>query len=196
MVKKRSTTDEKASDQADTDQSEESGTEPSKTAQGNVTPGNVSDDDKTSDVSEEELATASNAGAPVKQAIPEPNRTPYREGEHITDDFRSRVENTAAGDITRDIGPRAPYPEGNPQDPNWGYRQAHGHEPRRPEDNADPRPIGLKGLEEARGEHHDDWKRRNEGQGLAQGSAEAEPGAARGAGSRGAGTRGEEGERR
>ena len=116
-----------------------------------------------SDVSTQDLATAANAGAPVKQQIPEPNREPLKEGEHLTDDFRTRVETTGVVSIEEHgIGPRDPYPTGNPQDPNWGYRQAHGHEPKRPEDNADPRPIGLEGLERARGEHRDDWQRRRQ----------------------------------
>lgn len=129
------------------------GAEPYKTATPNQTPGDLTKDDAqtTSDVAQRDLAGAANVGAAEQQAD-FVNREPLKEGEHLTDDFRSRVENTAAEDITKTIGPRDPYPEGNPQDPNWGYRQAHGHEPKRPEDNADPRPIGLDGIEQERGD--------------------------------------------
>jgi hypothetical protein len=127
-------------DNGDTDQSTTSeGEEPYKTATPDKTPGDLTDDDAatTSDVSEEDLATAANQGAgeiarqsDVMRKAMEPNRTNPEPGEHVAaSDYRTRVENTAAGDLGLTIGPRDPYPTGNPPDPREAYYQVRGYYP-------------------------------------------------------------------
>jgi hypothetical protein len=103
-----------------------------KTAEPNVTPGDLVEDDlkTTADQTPEQLAEAGTAGAEEKQDIPEPNREAYAEGEHLGEDFRFRVENTAVEDITKTIGPRDPYPEGNPPSPRDTYYLVHGVYPK------------------------------------------------------------------
>ena len=60
-----------------------------------------------------------------------PDRTPLEPGEHLPgQDFRTRVENTAAGDLNQD--PREPYPTGNPPDPKEAFHRMHGHYPDEP----------------------------------------------------------------
>jgi len=108
-----------------------------KTAEDNVTPGDLVEDDlKTmTDVSPEQLADAGNAGAEEKQRMPEPDRRPYAEGEHLDHDFRFRVEGTAVVPVEHlGIGPRDPYPEGNPPDPEEVFKELHGY-PRPPADD-------------------------------------------------------------
>lgn len=109
----------------------------SQPSQANVTPGDVSEDDQTADVSPRELATAANAGADFKRLQEEsamsaeanaPDRSPLAEGEHLPGkDFRTKVENTAAGDLNMD--PRQPYPTGNPPDPREAFHRMHGYYP-------------------------------------------------------------------
>lgn len=108
-----------------------------KTAEDNVTPGDLVEDDlKTmTDVSPEQLGQAGNAGAEEKQRMPEPDRRPYAEGEHLDHDFRFRVEGTAVVPVEHlGIGPRDPYPEGNPPDPEEVFKELHGY-PRPPADD-------------------------------------------------------------
>jgi hypothetical protein len=101
-----------------------------KTATPNQTPGDLVEDDlKTqTDVSTDELATAGNAGAEAKSGNDPnaPNRTPLQQGQHLPGkDFRTQVENTAAGDLNMD--PREPYPTGNPPDPRESFHRMHGY---------------------------------------------------------------------
>jgi len=108
-----------------------------KTAQANHTPGDVDKDDQTSDIDPKELDRAGNRGAGSKggergerqQAkANEPSRKPLKEGEHLPGaDFRTRVENTAAGDL--DWPPREPYPKGNPPDHRESFHRIHGYYP-------------------------------------------------------------------
>jgi hypothetical protein len=65
-----------------------------------------------------ELDKAANRGADTKPR-------PLTKGEHPSADFRSRVENTPAGDLNMD--PREPYPTGNPPDPEEVRKMTHGH---------------------------------------------------------------------
>lgn len=113
-----------------------------KTAEDNVTPGDLVEDDlkTTADQTPEQLAEAGTAGAEEKQDIPEPNREAYAEGEHLGEDFRFRVENTAVEDITKTVGPRDPYPEGNPPSPRDTYYLIHGVYPKDDEASDTPQP--------------------------------------------------------
>jgi len=117
-----------------------------KTATPNQTPGDLVEDDlkTTSDVSQTDLNRGASAGADEKQAIPEPNREPYAPGEHLDHDFRTRVENTKVVTIEEQgIGPRDPYPEGNPPDPEQEFQELHGYP--RPEPDDDRVAIALAG---------------------------------------------------
>jgi len=112
-----------------------------KTEVPNTTPGDLVEDDlkTTADVSQADLATGASAGAAAGAPPPEPNREAYAEGEHLGEDFRFRVENTAAEDITKTVDVRQPYPTGNPPSPRDSYYMIHGHYPvDKPEDNATP----------------------------------------------------------
>lgn len=113
-----------------------------KTAEDNVTPGDLVEDDlkTTADQTPEQLAEAGTAGAEEKQDIPEPNREAYAEGEHLGEDFRFRVENTAVEDLTKTIGPRDPYPEGNPPSPRDTYYLVHGVYPKDDQASDTPQP--------------------------------------------------------
>ena len=86
----------------------------------NHTRGNVKEKDKSNDLDPRELDKAANAGAAEKAV-------PLKSGEHLPGDFRSRVENTAAGDLNQD--PREPYPVGSPPDPRETFHRIHGHYP-------------------------------------------------------------------
>lgn len=97
------------------------------TSGANKTPGDVDDDDKTAPVTKGELDKAANRGAETKKRPGEPNRKPLKEGEHPGADFRSRVENSPAGDLNMD--PREPYPTGNPPDPEQEHFRNHGGGP-------------------------------------------------------------------
>jgi len=112
-----------------------------KTATPNQTPGDLVEDDlkTTSDVSQADLNRGASAGAQEKQAIPEPNREPYAPGEHLDHDFRTRVENTKVVTIEEQgIGPRDPYPEGNPPDPEQEFQELHGYPRPEPDDDQGP----------------------------------------------------------
>jgi hypothetical protein len=101
-----------------------------KTATPNQTPGDLTEDD---------LSTTSDASAADMNAVEErrqaqeanaPDRTPLKEGEHLPGkDFRSRIENTAAGDLGKIIGPRDPYPLDNPPDHRESFHRIHGYYP-------------------------------------------------------------------
>ena len=127
-------------DYGDTDQSTTGeGEEPHKTATPDFTPGDLTKDDEatTSNVSEEDLTTAANTGAAdiarqsdVMREAMEPDRTDPKPGEHVpAKDARFRVENTAAGDLGLTIGPRDPYPTGNPPDPREEFYNINGFYP-------------------------------------------------------------------
>jgi len=112
-----------------------------KTETPNQTPGDLVEDDlkTTSDVSQADLNRGASAGAQEKQAIPEPNREPYAPGEHLDHDFRTRVENTKVVTIEEQgIGPRDPYPEGNPPDPEQEFQELHGYPRPEPDDDQGP----------------------------------------------------------
>ena len=124
----------------DTDQSTTGkAREPYKTATPDSTPGDLTKDDEqtSSNVSEEDLATAANTGASdiarqsdVMRKAMEPDRTNPEPGEHVpAKDFRTQVENTAAGDLGLTIGPRDPYPTGNPPDPKEAFYDINGFYP-------------------------------------------------------------------
>ena len=124
----------------DTDQSTTGDAkEPYKTATPDFTPGDIKKDDEStsSNVSEEDLATSANQGAAevakrsqVMRDAMEPDRTNPEPGEHVpAKDFRTRVENTAAGDLGLTIGPRDPYPTGNPPDPREEFYNINGFYP-------------------------------------------------------------------
>jgi hypothetical protein len=101
-----------------------------KTAEPNQTPGDLVEDD---------LKTTSDASVADINAVEErrraqeanaPDRTPLKEGEHLPGaDFRTRVENTMAGDITKIYGPRDPYPKDNPPDHRESFHRIHGYYP-------------------------------------------------------------------
>jgi hypothetical protein len=143
VTKSKGITDAQEDDQpdyGDTDQSTtDEAEEPYKTATPDKTPGDLTEDDDatTSNVSEEDLATAANTGAAdiarqsdVMREAMEPDRTHPEPGEHVpAKDYRTRVENTAAGDLGLTIGPRDPYPTGNPPDPREEYYNINGFYP-------------------------------------------------------------------
>lgn len=117
----------------------------------NKTKGTVSKDDQGSDLDPKELDTAANAGAASKQAKADaktmaanaPNREPLKEGEHLPGaDFRTKIENTAAGDL--DMDPREPYPTGNPPDPKESFYRMYGYYPEEGDDADTPNPRGAK----------------------------------------------------
>lgn len=113
-----------------------------KTADPNVTPGDVVEDDlkTTSDVDPQQL---DDLDLMRSAAPPEPNREAYGDTEHLDHDFRFRVENTAV--VTMDklgIGPRDPYPEGNPPDPEEQFKELHGY-PRPPADDGQAPQPGV-----------------------------------------------------
>lgn len=112
----------------------------------NKTKGDIDDDDKSNVLDPKELDKAGNAGADAKtqgQAKghdkdkaqgeakghdkAQPKVQPLEAGEHLPGDFRSRVENTAAGDLNQD--PREPYPTGNPPDPRESFFRMNGYYP-------------------------------------------------------------------
>ena len=108
-----------------------------KTETPNQTPGDLVEDDlkTTSDVDPQELNRASYERDFQATAANQPDRTPLKEGEHLPGkDFRTRVENTAAGDLNWD--PRKPYPKGNAPDPRESFYRIHGYYP--PDENAQP----------------------------------------------------------
>jgi len=108
-----------------------------KTAEPNVTPGDLVEDDlkTTSDVDPAQLNEI-DLSREQAAAANEPNRDPYAEGEHLGEDFRFRVENTAVEDITKTVGPRDPYPEGNPPRPRDTYYMVHGFYPKEESDGS------------------------------------------------------------
>ena len=90
------------------------------------------DYDKNGDLEEVEAKEAPKGAAakqkltPMQQAM-EPDRTDPEPGEHVpAKDARFRVENTAAGDLGLTIGPRDPYPTGNPRDPREEFYDING----------------------------------------------------------------------
>lgn len=91
--------------------------------------------DDVADVSPRELSKAASQGAAAKtddvmKKAMEPDRTDPKPGEHVTaQDARFRVENTAAGDLGQTIGPRDPYPTGNPPDPREEFYNINGFYP-------------------------------------------------------------------
>ena len=108
-----------------------------KTQDANQTPGDLVEDDlkTTSDVDPQQLNRDSYERDFQATQANQPDRTPLKEGEHLPGkDFRSRVENTAAGDLNWD--PRKPYPKGNAPDPRESFYRIHGYYP--PDENAQP----------------------------------------------------------
>lgn len=97
----------------------------------NVSTGEEGEDDL-ADVTGSELeGAASTGGTPP----PQPEVEPLEAGEHLPgEDFRARVENTAAGDLDQD--PREPYPTGNPPDPRESFHRINGFYP--PEESGAP----------------------------------------------------------
>jgi hypothetical protein len=109
-----------------------------KTATPNTTPGDLTEDDlkTTGDASQADLAQGASTGAAPP---PEPNREPYAEGEHLDHDFRTRVEGTAVVPVEQlGIGPRDPYPEGHPPDPEEVFKELHGYPRPQPTDKQTP----------------------------------------------------------
>jgi hypothetical protein len=104
-----------------------------KTAEPNATPGDLVEDDlkTTADATAEQINQGASTGAADRQAAAEanqPDREPLKEGEHLPGkDFRFKVENTAAGDLGKTIGPRDPYPKDNPPDPKEEFYRIHGY---------------------------------------------------------------------
>ena len=118
---------------------------PTKYEGSNKTKGKIDRDDDSNVLDPKDLDDAANAGAEAKGHDKDkaqgkakghdkaetkdpnaPNREPLQPGTHLPGaDFRTQVENTAAGDLNWD--PKAPYPVGDPPDPREEFHRIHGY---------------------------------------------------------------------
>jgi hypothetical protein len=97
--------------------------------------------DEKADVSKAELKKAANAGAAEKtKQNPKTEVKAEKRGEHVPhQNFREAVHQSPVTLVDEDlgIGPRDPYPTGNPRPQEDIEAEVRGVVPTKPEDNAD-----------------------------------------------------------
>ena len=112
-----------------------SANEPYKTATPDHTPGDVSEDDVTADVSRRDMSDAANLGADEPAKTPQnpvTEVTPEVRGEHVpAENFREAVHQSPVTRVDEDlgIGPRTPYPTGNPEPERERFFRLNGYYP-------------------------------------------------------------------